>query len=412
MHKSSGIGWLSSSWGWAKRQFHFSPISTDYAWDWSTQFFRENQEKLYSFNCYSEGVTSDMTYENQPGDLKQMDYQYHVDPGVNEIFLKYWIGPTHGRILFSCHHWDRQLTDPFTQKAYYMPIPYPDFNFGGHMQHVYKYENGSPGDLLYQTAIYAVENDPGIGFDFIKGYLHLDNHTPVFQTTSGYIDIGLSPPYWFGQFTLGEKIILLKPVIGYRLWLFLNQAGDLKPHYNLGYQLYQYGNLIEQGYIDGIGVKYITTIELDDPGVYTLKVPYTDYYVKGIQGAALMSATFDTQALDKHPPYMSHFNILCEGRPTNTIGFGKEASIKFKVYDDDSGLSQVSLFYSTGGGWYPLTLTNSGNQYTAQIPPFPVRTFVSLRLVANDTSGNNLTYELNPAFFIKPTPMTLSRTTR
>jgi hypothetical protein len=408
IHKSSGMGHIIL--GWKRRQYYFSPLSTDYDWDWSTQFFRENQEKLYSFNCYSEGITSDLTYENQPEDLKPVDYKYHVDPDVNEIFLNSWIGPTHGALLFSCQYWDRQLTDPFTQRAYYMPIPYPDFNFGGHMQYVYKYENGSPGEFLYQTAIYAVENDPGLGFDFIRGYIQHDSQNPIFQTTSGYIDIGLSP-YWFGEFKNSVNSILLRPFTGTWLWLYLNQAGDLRPHFNLGYQLYQYGNLIKQGEIDGIGETYTTHIDIDDPGVYTLKVPYTNYYVKDIQGAALMSATFDTQAQDKNPPYMSHFNILCEGRPTNTVGFGKKASIKFKVYDDN-GLSQVSLYYSTGGGWFPLTLTNSGNQYTALIPPFPVRTYVSLRLVANDTSGNNLTYELNPAFFIKPTPLDLFQIAR
>jgi hypothetical protein len=410
-HKPSTTGTIIL--GWESRQYYLSPLSTDYVWEWSTQFFREDMDmdKLYSFNGYSNGCSSDLTFRNQQEDLKQMDYQYHVDPGVSEISVETHIGPIHGIRYFGCSCWTHELTYPFTQKAYYMRNPYPDFNFGGHIDYVFKFENNTPGELLYKTPMYAVEKFFGLGLDFIRGYIPHDGQNPIFQTTSGYtdigyIDIGLSPPYWFGEFKNAAEEIGLRPFTGTWLWLYLNQAGDLRPHFNLGYQLYQGGSLIKQGYIDGIGVIYRTTIQLDDPGVYTLKVPYTDYYVRGLQGEALMSAAFDTShAVDKNPPYMSHFNILCEGRPTNTIGFGKEAAVKFKVYDDN-GLAQVSLYYRTGVGWWDiLPLTNSGNQYSAQIPQLPVQSFVSLKLVADDIYGNKLTYKLNPAFFIKPTPM-------
>lgn len=414
-HKPSGIYILLDGGQNTPCQYYHSPLSTDYAWEWSILFNDYITNKLYSFNGYSDGLDSDLTFENQPDDLKQVDYQYHVDPGVEEIWVKHYSAPINGDWL-GYYGEDRLSTYTFTQTAYYMPIPYPNFNFGGHMQDVFKRENASRGDHLYRTPIFAVEDDPFLGIKCIKGYLLTDDSfTPIFQTTSGYLDIGLSTPYWFGEFNNVDECIVIRTPIGYMGWIYLTQTGDVRPQIYPDFQLYQNGEKKIEGHFS---VDFSTghpnqCIPLNDwgAGVYTLTVPYTYYYVKDIQGAALMSATFDTSAGDKNPPYMTHFNILCEGRPTNTVGFGKKASIKFKVYDDN-GLSQVSLYYSTGGGWFPLTLTNSGNQYTALIPPFPVRTYVSLRLVANDTSGNNLTYDLNPAFFIKPTPLTLFQTAK
>ena len=352
-HKPSGIYVLRDIGQITPCQYYHSPLSTDYVWEWSILFNDYITNKIYSFNGYSDGLNSDLTFENLADDLKEVDYQYHVDPGVDEICVKHYSYPINGDWFgfYGEHRLTRYLTYPFTQTAYYMPIPYPDSYLGGHMQDVFKYENGSNVEHLYRTPIFAVEDDPVLGIKCIKGYLLTDDSfTPIFRTTSGYLDIGLSPPYWFGEFNNLDECIAISSPIGYMAWFYLTQTGDLRPQLYLDYQLYQYGKKIPDGTFSlgfylGSGTQCISLYGLG-AGVYTLNVPYTNYYVRGRQGAALMSATFDTSAWDKNPPYLTQFNILCEGRPTNTVGFGKQGTtlfprLRLKKEPPSAGISNI-----------------------------------------------------------------------
>lgn len=214
--------------------------------------------------------------------------------------------------------------------------------------------------------------------------------------------IGLGPPRWSARLTNLESEIRVDAIMGHLNYFYLTQMGDFKPNTNLSYELYQEGELIKSGIFESAGSTgfgpFYESIPVS-PGAYTLKVPYSHYYIGNQQGNALMTATFDTQGTDKNPPYLMSLNILADGEVTDTIAASGSNEIKF-VVEDDTELSHVLLFYSTDGTtWNELSLTKAGNGYTAEIPSVTSDSFVSLKLVAQDSAGNSLTYELSPAFY-------------
>ncbi|MBE0526317.1 MAG: hypothetical protein IH631_05200, partial [Candidatus Thorarchaeota archaeon] len=55
---------------------------------------------------------------------------------------------------------------------------------------------------------------------------------------------------------------------------------------------------------------------------------------------------------------------------------------------DDSGVDSVILSYHDGTTWFNVTMTWTGSDYEGVIPALPNGTFVSYRILANDTYGN------------------------
>jgi hypothetical protein len=93
------------------------------------------------------------------------------------------------------------------------------------------------------------------------------------------------------------------------------------------------------------------------------------------------------------------FNVLCNGQTTDIVPPSETAQVRFRVHDAVE-LATVSLSYRTDGDWNPLSLTNMGDEYLAQLSGLPTGTYVSLKMEAQDTSGNRLIYEAAPAFRI------------
>jgi parallel beta-helix repeat protein len=406
-HKASDI-WQLFLGGFPTSR-HFSAISNEYSWEWVTSTGSRNNVTVYDFNGYAnEGVYADMTFQNEPSDFKHVTYHYSMPPAVNEAFLLHWLsqGPSGGWSFTSYSSYDEPLLSPFTREAYHMPMPYPGFSLGYTFEEVYEYE-GAPFDnwaeeLLLLTPYLAAKDT-----QTIEGYLLWEPEVPVFSTNSSQMPIGLAPPHWFGRFENDSSEIRLRAARGGVVRLFTNQRQDMTPHPDLPYELYQDDTLVGSGNLSGAGQPWSSPWYIGipiSPGAYVLKVPYTEYYVKDQQGNALMTATFDTQADDKNPPFLTSLNVLCDGELADLLLPQGTNEVEFAV-EDDIGLSNVFLFYSTDGiNWNGLSLSNIGNEYTAEIPSLPNGTMVSLRIIAEDLAGNSLTYTADPAFAVEVTP--------
>ena len=235
-----------------------------------------------------------------------------------------------------------------------------------------------------------------------EGYLLGEVQIPVFSLITDKMDIGLSPPHWFGKFENFDSEVRLKSSLGYLVWLYTTQMSDLHPHNNLPYELYQDETLVDSGTFSGVGNPGWGPFQVSipvTPGKYILKVPYNNkYYVAGRQGNALIKAAFNTQASDNDPPFMFSLNILSNGESADTLFSSVDNEIRFTM-EDEGGLSSVSLYYHAEDdpAWKPVYLLREGSLYTAQLNTVE-KGFVSLRIKADDNSGNTLDYELEPAF--------------
>ncbi|MFC2058977.1 S8 family serine peptidase [Chloroflexota bacterium] len=400
LHKDSGIWQLF--WGSFPTQKHFSSITSEYSWEWTVTTGTTNTEPVYDVNGYAnDGISSNLTCQNDPADYKQMTWEYNPPPSADQLLIMHWTseGPSGGWSFAVTNSSQTPLTTPFTSEEYYMPIPYSDFCFGYFYEEVYSvselpYEPSSD-DLLYITP-YLVASDSST----IEGYLLGETETPVFSTTASRMPLGLSPPHWFGQFENQDSEIVLKSAQGIIVLLFMNQLYDMMPHPDLPYELYQDDTLIESGTLSGAGQPQSGPSSLNipvSPGTYTMVVPYEQYYLGDQQGSALLSATFNTQSTDKNPPFLTSLNILTDGEVSDIITSPDTNEIRF-VVADDTGLSQVALYYKTSGDWITLPLTNNGDEYIAQVTSIQESGSVSLKIVAEDSAGNSLTYQIEPAF--------------
>jgi len=80
-----GVGWRRTP----PLTFHFSQMSADYTWEWRLD--TGWQGAYYEFNDRLNGISGDVTYQNNPGDLWHIRHVCHPGPGFSQVRLGfYW----------------------------------------------------------------------------------------------------------------------------------------------------------------------------------------------------------------------------------------------------------------------------------------------------------------------------------
>lgn len=365
----------------------------------------------YVFNGHArDGIHGPVQFQNKPEDFRKVQFRYQVDPGVTQIFPFQMLGavPQYMSVRWST---DLPLSSPFEQEGYHIPAPYPEFDLGFVRKEIYPvgWAGGVPQDpeLSYLSPFLRPQDRQiweGYFFDGFAGetagYRRL-----VLATNARELPSGIGPYNWYGRFDNRTTEIRLRPVIGSFPWFFLGQLMDLRPHDPLPYELYRSGAVIKSGSFPAVGDPSASNSDVIIPvnaGLYTLKIPFTNYWISGKQGSALLEATFDTGKSDRNPPYLLQFGITEDGRVADTIVSGS-GQVNFKAADDIA-LKQASLFYDAGTGWQDFTLNKVGDiVYQGNIPTFPKDTFLALKVLAEDRSGNRISYEMKPAVLVKAT---------
>jgi subtilisin family serine protease len=378
--------------------FRFSSMSDAYLFELS--IFEDSNRPMgpkYTFHGYARaGINSPITFQNSPSDFKKAITRYHVNPGVTGIHPMTHYG--FPGLMAGEVHYDPLLRAPFEEVSYYLPIPYPEFALGYLQKSVYL----NPTDAgQFKNLVYKTPNLRVADRSTVEGCFWVWNSSsgifeaaPVISNTSDIMPVGIGPYSWFGRFTNNSNEIQLRAAVGNYIWLFLGQTRDVRPHKSLPYQLYQNGNLVQNGVLSdswvgdpSVSSNYASIYA--PPGAYTLRIPYSDFHIGDQQGLAWVDADFDTRKSDPNPPYMTEFNVADQaGNITDEVS--ENGRVLFTVFDD-FGVAEVDLFYNNGAGWQQLTVTDLGSgKYSAGLPSFD--SGVSLNLFAVDTSGNSLRY--------------------
>jgi subtilisin family serine protease len=385
----------------------FSPVSSEFLFEASLHE-RPSQPggAYYMFHAYArEGISRSVTFRNDPSDFKKMVMRYSVDPGGEGVVPQVWLStdPTDDYILryadHECSFEIQRVGPPFEETAYYQPPPYPEFKLGYLLTDVYTSEVCANGwdpwsdDYVRPPWSYKIPFIRAQDPDRIEKFLYWDPD-PVFTTTSGRLHAGTGPYSWFGRFSNQPSEIRVDAAHGWFFWLWLGQSRDLRHVEWLRYEVYRGRALLEsedlylpwdlrQYQVSGIPVA---------PDVYTLRIPFADFYVAGQPVRAEMRATFDTRGADPDPPYLESFTLLVDGEIVEAIP-AEGAEVRFTL-GDGQGIDRLSLSYDTRAGYEGIPVTRlGGNEYSAVIPPRESGApFVPLALVARDHSGNSLTY--------------------
>ena len=414
-HKDSGSN-LGIIFGFPTQR-RFSDISNAYSWEWVLTRSVSAREPVYDFNGFAnDGVTGDLTFQNQPSDLKHMTFHYNVAPGVENLLFWHWRsdGPWGGSSFAGCFCNEAEsLKAPFVRDQYFMPIPYPGFAYGYMFEELFPFDSDT-GEVLWNSTFAWTSYLAAQDATTVEGFLLGEPDVPVFRTDSTQMRVALPPPHWSGSFSNTDSEIQIRAARGRVVWPFLNQMQGMTPQPTLPYELYtQSGDLVETGDLQLNGSPFggPSSVSISvGSGAYTLKVFYDKYYVAGMGGLATLSASFDTQAGDKDPPTLLALNVLYSPEPTDTVPPTATGQVKVAFTEILPVLPIVEYSTSDGDNWNALAVTHLGSgDYSATLPILPNNTLVSLRVRAQDGVGNSIDYQMVPAFVVAlETPALLS----
>jgi subtilisin family serine protease len=350
----------------------------------------------YLTSGFRHGINGNVVFQNAPTDFKKVTLYTLRNPSCTWTRFMTWLcqlelclprfGPNSG---------GQTGASMFNRDLYYIPAADADALRLNAVQFTYSCSSAR-GDADFFDFDMVTSPTLELGESGIQGFLPRDTTHVVFTDTSGRIPIGIGPPHWFGKFSNSDRLVTIRPYAGSYLRLFTFQINDYAFNsLDVSYELYRGETLIEKKPIQTYAGAQ--QVRLTEPGVYTLKVPFTNYYVGSIQGKAVMSATFDTRKSDKDPPYMTSLSIRSDGEMTNQIDPAKPLEVRFSMFDDQN-LSQVNLLYDYGAGWREAPLARQDQEFVGHIPFLPNEALVSLKISGADAEGNTLTLEINPAF--------------
>ena len=137
-------------------------------------------------------------------------------------------------------------------------------------------------------------------------------------------------------------------------------------------------------------------------GSYTVEVDAPPYLVMDVEGKGVLQLTTLGIGEDRVPPNLASLSLLRNGQPTEEFGglFSKN-EIKLSFEDGSSNLT-VQLFQQRNSGeWASLVVSSLGNGSFTATPLTNGSGPQSLKIFAEDETGNSFEYILDPAFLIK-----------
>ncbi|MFQ5856872.1 MAG: S8 family serine peptidase [Anaerolineae bacterium] len=401
--------------------WYLSDVGTDYRFDAAAVRTVPAEGGFYSFFGQSVGVTETVEFQPDATAYRRVSHPLHLPASQGTVALSEMRFPLVS--IFDILFFQSGVlttTLPYVRQAHYMAAPSADFATGYLWRAVMTLED----ELVLQPAPLRREPD-GLLWGYppvfhpiagLFGFGGPPTPPPLFATDAGVIPLGLDPPHWFARFTNTETEIELRPAVGDALYLFATQWSDMLPSNNLPYTLRRDGELVEEGqFPDAWGafgaLVVTTTIPISVAGHYSLTVPFT--YTLGIseevEGHANVIADFDTQRADPDPPAIVNLWLLAGGTPTDEPYGPPEVRV---TLTDTVRVAGTSLAFNAGAGWTIVPLTPAGDEHRGVVPAQTPGTRVALRLRAWDTAGNELIYELEPAYVQAPYRMRLPLITK
>ena len=394
--------------------FYTTDISNNYRWFWTTT--RAGVVR-YTVRGYFDGVSGNKEETNDPADFKHLAVQFCPAPQYQQIAAdhmtaEFYQAPdrSYAYALIGSGPLDLAiLSPPYVEQLYCTPqrgelslrwfMPIRFYEYTGEPFDIYS------ATLLGDSAWIRTNSDSNI-----TGHVFGFDTPQVYSLSSEYLPIGIGPDFWACAFCNSGSVISVgapDTINSAFIRAFYTQMYDFKPHPDLPCDIYRRGQFYLHTTLHGAG-DWWSPYSIDlcgvPPDFYTVKVQYTNWYVAGMQGKTTVDATFDMRLSDKNPPYIVEFNIISNGEITDRAVEGRDNRIRLKVRDNVA-LASVALYYKdAGGNWQGMPVTRNGDTFGAAIPVFPLETYVPLRVVATDTSGNWLNVCMDPAFIYSQTP--------
>jgi subtilisin family serine protease len=408
-----------------------STRSSDFSSDFELQFNHRRviTDKMYVISQSLEGLSGDMTLENDPLSYVSQTFHCQFNPNLEYYFLTFYDGThTYGYGTFmNC----------WVEPCY--PAGNPEIIQAFLTNRIVQREIG------YVFAISAWDSDLNNLDEVIDGYVLT---RPLYVTDGDSIASSWFPP--------PKKIDITSPDGGHMF--FGNTAPFYDNHINLNnyYEdfsifamLYILGQANEYRYLDLYESLYwilqdstvlitdslvnIEPFTVQSPGVYTLKVDDPYYYLDQLQGQSQLWMTFDLGKDDPNSPALTSFKVKnSNGEVTNQLDVDEAATVEltagdFYLLEEDGWwwwiyqeLGQVRLYYKLyeDSIWNEITLIEEptyfdesyGSFYTADLAPitsqYPDSTIVDLKVLISDLSGNITEQIMHPAFKIGETIIT------
>ncbi|MFQ5569635.1 MAG: S8 family serine peptidase [Rhodothermales bacterium] len=370
------------------------------------------------------GITSSENVRNDPSTFKRSDSRFTVGPGIRELMIvqgNYYTVLTDFPIrsfFFSPslieHH---RLAPPFQRTVYYRPIRAPGSAYRFQSYQVFDtttedapVTTGIASNQLYESVLLEITPDKVIG------RRSLDPESILFSANKTVEEVmGVPPPYWMARFSNAETGPINRSGAAIHLEraplapLFANPGGDLPPG-PVAVQVFAGGRLVTDGALPNEPSPVALTLRNQSTQTsYETRFAFDGYEIQGVKGRAAARLRFrlpETAAYDANPPTFETFQLTSDGAFTNHFLPATDHRITFTLKDVDAEnrlvpVASAALFYHRLGDlsiWEPLSISRSGDTFTATTLPDLLDGFYALRVLATDRNGNALDYIAEPAF--------------
>jgi streptogramin lyase len=383
---------------------YFSDMSSDYWWDQALVSWGEERD-TYIFKGSFRGIWEDIQIENPPENLVLMRYILRLRPEADQPMLIEGICdfmPTGGH---GCLRSRLGAQPGMVRQVYHAPWPVYDSLFG-----LTSWTLEAP-EMVFATPYYTSQS-PG-------SVVALDRDDPTVTMAdipAGTTPLGLGPAVWRAGFENETGMIRLRSLHGryqwshpktLNLWPFMGPVGDHFHPKGLPYRIEQNGQVLLEGefpsrqWTESWGAD---TLEIPLPITVTGQISFhtsLDYTLgqDAVSGLAQVTAAFDPALEDPNPPALTAFQILADGRPTDEAE--GPVVVRFTL-TDTMRVESVLLEADFGEGYTPYPLESDFDDYSVALPAGRRWSQVTLRLTAEDISGNRLVYEADPAYVVPP----------
>ncbi|MBI1936986.1 MAG: S8 family serine peptidase [Ignavibacteriales bacterium] len=420
VHSNSGIGLLTLTGIWSA--FRYSKMSSDYSYDWYGVYSKEDNKSIYHFKTSLRNFNSSHTIPVTVDSLEKFTYKYTANESVNSILFSYWFGN-----FGIFNQYQKTLKAPYEQNIFMVSDPLDNYPISC-VSHALKpnfqtVSSMTETSLLYLLPILRLDNN-GNSFLLSPG----ENYQLGTLFKNKNVKIGLGPRFWYGKFLNSESAIVLVTNSQNRAITFTNKEGiekffqpillnqfhDAPEVSDLHLRLYDENKqVISDKKLSDLLFIDASRISLPVPGKYTLGLVDSSFTVRGSKGKIIVNATMNTSQADKNPPSMKFFNILANGEYTDYVAVDQQGEIQFSIDDGENNISPF-LYYRefNQSEWKKIDIAYQEGSYKTEINSSVPKGYISLKLKVKDTSGNELEYIAEPAFYnsdqsLKPSQTTL-----